>query len=195
MSDFVTHGLIARRFPRDCRRHRIKTHADAELLRVPSPFATAPSHAAPTRLPERIHRRAAHVERPVDRRDERDPGGRFAPQPHGVEHDERGDEGAARNAGAGERRRGGREHDRQSPRRSQRQAVKRARKTAVTALYAAAPFLLIVAPAGNTKLDDFVRHAERVAAAMLTGSAALDEAVANASISASDVARRKSRTR
>ena len=35
--------------------------------------------------------------------------------------------------------------------------------TAVTALYAAAPFLLSDAPAGSTKLDDVVRDAESIA--------------------------------
>ena len=70
-----------------------------------------------------------------------------------------------------------------------------ARNTAVTALYAAAPFLLIVAPAGSTKLDASVGTPIRVAEAMLTGSTALDDAVAKANINASEVRLKKSRMR
>src|SRR5262252_9562471 len=66
-------------------------------------------------------------------------------------------------------------------------------KTAVTALYAADPFLLSDAPAGSTKLVMSLGTPNRsVAAAMLTGSVALDDAVEKARKSASDVERMNS---
>src|SRR6266700_3071278 len=62
--------------------------------------------------------------------------------------------------------------------------------TAVTALYAADPFLLSDAPGGNTKPTMSLGMRNRpVAAAMLTGSVTFDDAVENATKSASETAR------
>ena len=57
-------------------------------------------------IADRVHRGAAHVERPIDRRDERDAGGGLRPESDRVEHDQRRHERTARHAGAGERRDG-----------------------------------------------------------------------------------------
>src|SRR5436305_7991687 len=62
-----------------------------------------------------------------------------------------------------------------------------AMNTAATALYAADPFLLSDAPGGRTKLTmSFGIPRRSRAAAMLTGSVAFDDAVENATRSASD---------
>ena len=50
-----------------------------------------------------VHGGAAHVERTVDGGDERDARRGARPEPDRVEHDERRDERASGNAGAGER--------------------------------------------------------------------------------------------